>query len=332
MKNKKIFAIPVLAILIIILINPIKKEIYSIQFKKNVKEFLNENYKVINSVEFSGNYDLNIDLNMNSEFNSLNFLEQKPTIKSISNDLKDLYISYRDKVNKIDNNIDYNYGMIKFNVDDFFYNTCFVSNIIHKNGNNALEYTDKDYFIEQIKSKILLFDISLMEKDYIEIYLNEIDNVEKYKYILDIENADTLLLEIAYQYLLKLSINNEYSESIFYYKNKLTNYKDSTELLDKMLEKERNSEKEYLTTPKIGMTKTQVLNTSWGEPLYKDYGGTVADKNNKKRTNGKWDESWYYKRNNNHIWIDFKSGEVVRFKVTLKGELSSKEYLSVDNL
>lgn len=85
--------------------------------------------------------------------------------------------------------------------------------------------------------------------------------------------------------------------------------------------------------PRLEMTKEQVLNTKWGKPDYIDYGGTVADKNNKKRTNGEWDEAWYYKRNGNKIFIDFKNNRVVKFIVKFKGDkIGSKVVYNVDNL
>lgn len=326
MKNKKILVILVLIMLGIVLINPIKKEIYSIQFKIDVKELLSEKYKMIDAVEFSGNYKLNVDLNMSSEFCTLNFLEQKPIIKSISNDLEDLYILYRDKVNKIDNNINSNYGMIKFKINDYFYNTCFVSSTIYKNGNTVLEYTDKDYLIERIKSKISSFDVSSTEKDYVERYLNEIDNIEKYKYILDIKDNNTLLREIAYQYLSKLCNDNKYSESIFYYKSELANYKDSTELFNKMIEHERNREKEYLSVPRIGMTKKQVLKTTWGIPKMK----AEDNPNSIWRVDNDGEEAFFYVRGTTRIMVSFKNGTVDAFYVTKKGDVTSTKVYSVE--
>lgn len=327
MKNKKtiIICIFILIILGVVLINPIKKVIYAVEFKENVKKFLNENYKTIDSVTFEGEYNLDVNLNMNTEFNSLGFLEQKPIIRSISRDLEDLYISYRDKVNKIDSKINNTYGIIRFNIDDFYYNTSFVSNTIYKNG--STEYSDKDYFIEQINFKIEKVELNSIEKDYIEKYLNAIDNIETYKYLLDIEDNNTLLLEIAYQYLLNLSNNNKYTEDIFYYKNKLSDYKDSTALLNKIDEEEKNRKEIYYSVPRIGMTKNEVLQTTWSEPQSIDHGGTSVSKNNKKRTDGKWDESWYYRRNNRNIFIEFKDGKVTRI-ITSDGKTGSKEVSS----
>lgn len=84
--------------------------------------------------------------------------------------------------------------------------------------------------------------------------------------------------------------------------------------------------------PKIGMTKEEVMNTSWGKPQSIDHGGTFANNNNKKRTNGEWDEAWYYKRNDNTIFIYFKKGKVINFRVTFKGQLKSYELSSVEGL
>ena len=43
-----------------------KKAIYAVEFKDNVKKFLNENYKKIDSVTFAGEYNLEVNLNMNT--------------------------------------------------------------------------------------------------------------------------------------------------------------------------------------------------------------------------------------------------------------------------
>lgn len=43
----------------------------------------------------------------------------------------------------------------------------------------------------------------------------------------------------------------------------------------------------------VGMSQQEVLEIC-GKPQNIDHGGTSVDKNNKKRTEGKWDESWYY--------------------------------------
>lgn len=84
--------------------------------------------------------------------------------------------------------------------------------------------------------------------------------------------------------------------------------------------------------PRLGMTQDEVLNTSWGNPQGIDNGGTWADKNNKKRTEEEWDESWYYKRNGNIIFIEFKKGKVVNFLVSFNGKLNGKNLSNVDDL
>ena len=328
MKNKKIIVLSIISFIIIgiLLINPIKMEIYSNQFKNEVKKVLNENYDSIDSIKFSGNYNLQVELKMTSDFNTLSYFDQKPVIKSISKDLKKVSSSYKEKVGNIDSQINNEKGIIKFYVEDFFYNTSFESSTIYKNGNNK-EYTDKDYLIEKINAKIATLNLNSKEKENIELYINGIDDLDIYKSILEIEDTDTMLLEIAYQYLLKLSSNHEYSESIFYYKSKLSDYKDSADLLNQINEEEKNRKEIYYSIPRVGMTKEEVLRTSWGKPQNIDHGGTSVDKNNKKRTEGKWDESWYYRRDNRNIFIDFKDGIVVKI-ITSDGKTGSKEVTS----
>lgn len=75
------------------------------------------------------------------------------------------------------------------------------------------------------------------------------------------------------------------------------------------------------------MTKNEILQTTWSEPQSIDHGGTSVSKNNKKRTDGKWDESWYYRRNNRNIFIEFKDGKVTRI-ITSDGKTGSKEVSS----
>ena len=118
----------------------------------------------------------------------------------------------------------------------------------------------------------------------------------------------------------KISFNKDYSSLKYKNKiyNKVSNYIDESKI------------KYY--APRIGMTKEEVLKTSWGKPKSIDHGGTTASKTNKKRTNGEWDESWYYKRNGNIIFIEFKNNKVVNFSALIKGTTGGKNLSSVDGL
>ena len=320
--------------------NPIKKAIYLNNYREDIKKVLREKYKYVDSVELFGDYGLNTSIKMNSEFNSLGFIEQKPLIKEIRNDIEEKCDQYIDKISKMDFKVNKYDSIIKFIINDDYYTISFYSNRIYKNENDIVEYTEKNYYAEQIQQKITNANISLADKDCIKKYLDSINDTEIYKYLFEFEDTNVLPEEIAYQYLLKLYNNKDYSDNIFKYKNKLSNYKNSKELFNKISEfKKKKMEEynkkmeEYDKIPRVGMTKEQVLETSWGKPDYIDYGGTVADKNNKKRTNGEWDEAWYYKRNGNKIFIDFKNNRVVKFIVKFKGDkIGSKVVYNVDNL
>ena len=164
-----------------------------------------------------------------------------------------------------------------------------------------------------------------MEKDYIEKYLNAIDNIETYKYLLDFEDTHTLPLEIAYQYLLSLYNSNKYSEEIFYYKSKLSNYKDSIELLNKIDENEKKRIEEYNGIPRIGMTKEQVLKTTWGIPKSK----AEDNPNSIWRVDSDGEEAFFYVRGSTRIMVSFKNGKVDAFYVTKKGDVTAKKVYSV---
>lgn len=196
------------------------------------------------------------------------------------------------------------------------------------NINNALKYFNK--ITDYKDSKEFIKKCNAIE-ELIGSYCNE------NKYIM-----------INYEWIIYVTMENGYTEQLTYeidfdnntikIEDKSIKYSEDFSLLKY---KNRNYIKEsnYIDTskikyyaPKLGMTREEVLNTSWGEPQAVDNGGTWADKNNKKRTEGKWDESWYYKRNGNIIFVEFKDGEVVNFLVSLKGENSSKNLSNVDSL
>lgn len=327
MKKGTIIVLSIIGFIIIgiLLINPIKKEIYSNQFKNEVKKVLNENYDSIDSIKFSGNHSLQVELKMTSTFNALSYFEQKPIIKSISKDLKKASSSYKEKVSNIDSQINNEKGIIKFYIEDFFYYTAFGSSTIYKNDNNK-EYTDKDYLIEKINAKISTLNLNSKEKENIELYINGIDDLDIYKSILEIEDTDTMVLEIAYQYLLKLSSDHKYSESIFYYKSKLSDYKDSADLLNQINEEEKNRKIEYNKIPRLGMTKEQVLNTTWGAPKSK----AEDNPNSGWRVDQDGEEAFFYVRGTTKIMVSFKNGKVDAFYVTKKGDWTGTKVYSVE--
>ena len=179
---------------------------------------------------------MNTSIKMNSEFNSLGFIEQKPIIKEIRNDIEEKCDQYIDKISKMDLKVNKYDSIIKFIINNDYYTISFYSNRIYKNENDIVEYTEKNYYAEQIQQKITNANISLADKDCIKKYLDSINDTEIYKYLFEFEDTNVLPEEIAYQYLLKLYNNKDYSGNIFKYKNKLSNYKNSKELFNKISE------------------------------------------------------------------------------------------------
>lgn len=315
--------------------NPIKKTIYLHNYRGEIKKFLDEKYKYVDSVELSGDYGLNASLKMNTEFNSLGFIEQKPIIKEIRNGIEKICDQYVDKVSKIDLKISKNKydGIIKFIINDGYYTISFYSNRIYKNGDDIVEYTEKNYYSEQIQQKISNASISSIDKDYINKYLDSINDTEIYKYLFEFEDTNVLPEEIAYQYLLKLYNNKDYSDNIFNYKNKLSNYKNSKELFNKISEFKKKKMKEYSEKmeeydkiPRVGMTKEQVLETSWGTPKSK-----VEDKPNSVwRVDSDGEEAFFYVRGTTKIMVSFKNGKVDAFYITKKGDTTGTKTYSVE--
>lgn len=268
-------------------------------------------------------------------------------------------------INKFNNNSDNNIIKEK-SEEELTYETA-QNYIIQENYIKALnelekiqEYKDSLEIISKIN---YLIGVKKYDEGNINnalIYFNKIPNYkDSQDYIKKCDVTKKLIgtyrngnkyIMINYEDILYITMNNGYTEQLSYKidfsKNVINitteeikidfNEKSSTLIYEN---RTYNKESDYIDTskikyyaPRLGMTQEEVLNTSWGKPQYVDYGGTAVDKNNKKRTNGEWDESWYYKRNNNQIFIDFKNGKVIKFNVTLKGELSSKELSNVDRL
>ena len=218
--------------------------------------------------------------------------------------------------------------------------------------NELSEYEKINYYeqgIQEFDNGEIISSLSYFKKS--EGYGDSntyIEKCEKIKRLIGtyINNGQVIML--SYGWKAYININNKYTETSTY---SLKNENNSIliDYLDKEVKFDENFsnlslnniiyskvseyvEDKYIIykTPKVGMTKEQVLQTEWGQPKYIDNGGTVVDKNNKKRTNGEWDESWYYKRNGNDIFIDFKNGKVIRFLVSKKGDITTRIVTDVE--
>lgn len=228
MKKKILIGLLIFIIIIIVClsINPIKKLIYEKEFIKNVQEYLLANFKNIENVEFSDEYKLHLNIFMDKNFEQLEFKEQETVIKNITNELNKYYTSYRDKINKIDYNINYNYGNIVFYIGDNEYHTSWVSDTIYKNN---IEYKYEDY----LKEKILV-KYSLNSNDELySSYLEAIDSTESLQEILLLENTEDVKMEIMYQLACKKMDTDDYKTSIELFE-KLNSYKNSAELLNNL--------------------------------------------------------------------------------------------------
>ena len=315
--------------------NPIKKAIYLNNYREDIKKVLNEKYTYFDSIELFGDYGLNTSLKMNTEFNSLGFIEQKTIIKEIRKEIEKNCDQYVDRVSKIDSEISkkkYD-SIIKFVINDDYYTISFYSNRIYKNGNDTVEYTEKNYYAEQIQQKISNSSISSTDKNYINKYLDSINDTEIYKYLFEFEDTNVLPEEIAYQYLLKLYNNEDYSDNIFNYEIKLSNYKNSKELFNKISEfKKKKMEEynkkmeEYDKIPRVGMTKEQVLETLWGKPYAMD----IDHHRKGLRLDNDGEEAFFYKRGTTKIMVSFKNGKVDAFYITKKGDVTGTKTYSVE--
>lgn len=294
---KKSFILIFLICLIFIVcfsIKPIIKIIYEKQFIKNIEEYLYGTFNDITLIKFSDKYKLHIQITMNDDFTKLEFPEQEPVLIEISEKLEEYYISYRNNVNIIDDNINYNYGKIEFLIGDINYHTCLVSSTIHKNG---VEYTLEKYYIEKLKNKLEQSNIDTFYRDFVLTYLNSISDNNIYIMLLEINDSNTLKLEIIYQYLLKLCENKEYNGSIIkWFQEDLINYKDSKKLIENMQQNEPIepiSQEKKAKEPYIGMTKTEAQNSTWGRP----------SKINKTTTAYRIHEQWVY-GNGKYLYFD----------------------------
>lgn len=258
--------------------------------------------------------------NMNSEINkeeksyelAKEYISKNEYINAL-NELKNIQ-EYKDSSDLIDE-VYYMLGQESYNKGD-------ITNAIAY-FNKAENYKDSQDYISKCNTIKKLIGSYRSNNEYIFINYEGIiyitmDNgfTEQYTYKIDFNTNTINVNEKKYQIIFKEDASS------LYYNNK--NYNKESNFIDES--------KIKFYAPKLGMTQEEVLNTSWGEPKSIDNGGTWADKDNKKRTDGKWDEAWYYKRNDNIIFIEFKNNKVVNFVVSFKGEISSKNLTNVDNL
>ncbi len=222
----------IIVIIVCLSINPIKNLIYKKNFENSIINTL-KNSEYIDKLSLSGDYSLNLDINVNQKFNNLKFVEQEKIIKNITNELEDIWRLYRDNVEKIGSN----YGEIKFYIDDKnYYNTVFVSDEIHKNG-AITEYSYNDFLTEQLEPRLNNIVKDIQDEAVRDLYFKALYNITDtsiQEQLVNEINDNILKNELMYLYA-----NSEFEDGMFKNALQIANnieitYKDISNLISKI--------------------------------------------------------------------------------------------------
>lgn len=236
--NKKLILILLLifiVIMLIIFINPIKILVYKNELKNDIKTKVLSNCEFYEKLYFKGKFNNLIHIEMNSEFNNLEYKKQEELIKNITNEIENIYIMYQAKVVQINNKItvDENNRMGVFiHVENDIYR---YRAEITKNG---ATYNEKTSLVEKLAKKINNSNIE--SKDTLINYLKNMSDIDSLKNISNIDNMDECKNEIIYLSAINLYKNGHFKDAISRFNKLESDYKEkntylkNAETLDKL--------------------------------------------------------------------------------------------------
>ena len=216
-----IFSLAIISVLIIISIEPIMYKRYEQDIKSNIMSSYN-NY--IEKIYFCENDNTTLEINMFEEFEKLEFSEIESTIQSIDIKIEEINENYKSSNTKAPN------------IDELLIKAILIhcnNNIYTYNNEKLYKNNNKYTLIENLKEQINL-KIAIEDEDYIiQKYLQDISDIETLKNFLKIENVDECKNEILYIVAKRNYENDDYllAKDLL---EKIINYKDSKELLDKL--------------------------------------------------------------------------------------------------
>lgn len=217
-----IFSVCIVIICLPVIIQNIKFYIAKKEFSSQIDEYTINKYEYCSSKTINGKYNCSIKINMNENFNNLDYEEQEKIIIEITNSINSKFQDYLDECEQIKDSIELIHASCKTLVycNDDYYEYDIVTGKMQKNGNRYnLEMNLKENILDNIN-----------DENY-QVYLGNITDINSLKEILSIKDLNECKNEILY-----LSAVKSYSDG---------NFEDTINKLNK-IDSEYKKKKEYL--------------------------------------------------------------------------------------
>ncbi|MFQ8661519.1 MAG: hypothetical protein ACLR9X_05410 [Clostridia bacterium] len=236
-KRLVIFLVFFLILFILILKNPIMKQIAKNDLSKQIENEILKDLEYT-SYKIDGKYTNQLIVQMKDDFESMDYSKKEQILRDISNKFEDKYKLKEDELINIDKkNKIYNINYIEDKVNGITKpNVILVSKdnkytIEGELKKNDKEYSKEDYLIEKIIEQ--LSNVNIENKEELSNLLNSVNyGEETLNNILNISDVKEKTNEIIYQ-TAQIYVTEDYKEGVKLFQ-KIIDYKDSRNLIEKI--------------------------------------------------------------------------------------------------